>query len=85
MNKLYNLFILPHKMYKKRKKEIDRVQNESGEEALNRNQRAYNIRLPQLNQLMHSIIKLLMTAMFYFHFLRVCYLLGVPVCQLLLE
>ena len=72
-------------MYKK-KKERNKVQNESGEEALNRNQRAYKIRLPQLNQLMHSIIKLLITAaMFYFHFLRVCYLLCVPVCQLLLD
>ena len=43
-------------MYKERKKNT--VQNESGEEAFNRNHKAYNIRLPQLNQFMHSIIKL---------------------------
>ena len=59
MNKLY-LFILPHN-YVQKKKERNTVQNESGREALNRNlsERAYNIRLPQLNQLTHSIIKLL--------------------------
>lgn len=44
-------------MYKK-KEEKNTVQNESGEEAFNRNHGAYNIRLPQLNQFMHSIIKL---------------------------
>ena len=34
-------------MYKERKKKY-RLQNERGEEALNRNHRAYIVRLPQL-------------------------------------
>ena len=42
----------------RKKEKINTVQNESGEEAFNRNHRAYNIRLPQLNQFRHSIIKL---------------------------
>ena len=49
------LFCLTKCTKKERK---NTVQNECGEEALNRNHRAYNIRLPQLNQFMHSIIKL---------------------------
>ena len=34
-------------MYKERKKK-NSLQNESGDEALNRNHRAYNVRLPRL-------------------------------------
>ena len=38
-------------MYKHKKKKKT-LQNESGEESLNRNHRAYNIRLPQLQLMM---------------------------------
>ena len=43
---LFYSFILPHKMYKEKKQFENTLQNESGEEALNRNCRAYNVNLP---------------------------------------
>ena len=47
---LFYIFILPHKI--QRKKEKNALQNESGEESLNRNHRAYNGGLAQLQLMM---------------------------------
>ena len=47
---LFYLFILSHNTKKESLKNT--LQNKSGEEALNRNHRAYNIRLPQLQLMM---------------------------------
>ena len=54
IDKWYPLFILyiyfATKYKEKKKKNV--LENESGEESLNRNHRAYNLRLAQLQQLM---------------------------------
>ena len=47
---LFYIYILPHKI--QRKKEKNALQNESGEESLNRNHRAYNLGLAQLQLMM---------------------------------
>ena len=49
---LFYIFILPHKIQRKKEKNV--LQNESGEESLNRNHRAYNLRLAQLQLMMAS-------------------------------
>ena len=49
----FYIFILPHKIQrKKEKKKKNALQKESGEESLNRNHRAYNLRLAQLQLMM---------------------------------
>ena len=43
---LFILFILPHKMYKVRKEKYTTEQKWQGSVKINRNHRAYNVRLP---------------------------------------